>query len=135
MHLSETKMSLRQMQLFLLFYLAFSEPVKKCMLLLIEKYQHYILWIYFCLIHLGKVAISFASSQNYQFIRVKTFITFKRQIISEVYVLSELYIIIKTTATAVFTFYSGEKIAAFMLRYSVSFSSFAVELPIFASLE
>jgi len=69
-----------------------------------------------------------------QFIRVKTFVTFKQQISLEAYVLLEVYILITNTARPVFTFYSGEKVAAFMLSYSVSFSSFAVELPIFASL-
>lgn len=125
------------MKHFLSFYLDFPEPVKKCMLLLIGKYKHYILWIYFCIIHLGKVALSFLLLPRMirQFIRVKTFITFNQQISSEVYVLTEVYILIKTTAIPASTFYLREKVAAFMLSYSVSFSSFAVELPIFASLE
>lgn len=107
------------------------------MLLLTGKYKHYILWIYFCLIHLGKVAMSFLLLPRMirQFIRVKTFITFNQHISSEVYVLPEVYILVKTTATLASTFYLREEVAAFMLSYSVSFSSFAVELPIFASLE
>lgn len=40
--------------------------------------------------------------------------------------------LVKTPATPAFTSYSGEKAFAFILSYSASFSSFAVELPIFA---
>lgn len=47
-----------------------------------------------------------------QFIRVKTFMTFKQQISLEVYVLSEVYILIKTIATRAFTFFSGEKVSS-----------------------
>lgn len=107
------------------------------MLLLTGKNKYFILLIYFCLIHFRKVDECFLLLPRMirQFMRVKTLITFNQQISSEAYVLPEVYILIKTTATPASTFYLREKVAAFMLSYSVSFSSFAVELPIFASLE